>query len=481
MSLQLVWFKRDLRVRDHAPLAEAAQRGPVLPLYILEPSVLAAPDFDPCHWTFLHRSLAELRHALAALGQPLIIRHGEAVDVLHALHQAHPFTTLWSHEETGNGLTYARDRAVAAWAREHGVEWRETPPGGVIRRLKSRDGWARRWEARMAQPMAHPPAALRPLALDAGPLPTGRDLALAPDPRTLAQPGGERAAHALLDTFLAERGHRYHREMSSPVTAFESCSRLSPHLAYGTISTRQIVQTLRARQASTTGAELRRALRAFDARLHWRDHFMQKLEDEPAIEHHNFVRAFDSLRENQHNEEHFAAWAEGRTGYPMIDACMRCLHQTGWINFRMRAMLVSFAAYHLWLHWRPVGLHLARLFVDYEPGIHWSQCQMQSGTTGINTLRIYSPLKQQQDHDPTGFFVQRWLPELRDNPAAYPTPIVEHTEAVKLARARLSEFRRRNGTRAEIQGVAAKHGSRKRPPAKRAKGAKSQPSLFDPR
>ena len=128
------------------------------------------------------------------------------------------------------------------------------------------------------------PARLIPVLIDPGPLPPETT-----DPRTLAQPGGEGAATAILDTFLAGRGAAYHREMSSPVTAFESCSRLSPHLAYGTISTRMVVQTLRPRKGA--------AWKAFDARLHWRDHFMQKLEDEPAIEFHNFVRGFDGLRE----------------------------------------------------------------------------------------------------------------------------------------------------------------------------------------
>ena len=251
---------------------------------------------------------------------------------------------IWSHEETGNGLTYARDLAVARWARENGIEWRETPSGGVVRRLRSRDGWSRRWEARVAEPASEPVTALRPVLIDPGQLFTGPQLGLAPDRRIFAQLGGESAAHATLDTFLSERGHRYHREMSSPVSAFESCSRLSPHLAYGTISTRQIVQRLRRVANDSEDKEIRQALRAFDARLHWRDHFMQKLEDEPAVEFHNFVRGFDGLRENDHNAEHFAAWQQGRTGYPMVDACMRCLRETGWINFRMLAMLMSFAA-----------------------------------------------------------------------------------------------------------------------------------------
>lgn len=307
--IEVVWFKRDLRVLDHAPLSEASRRGPLLPLYIVEPSLVAGEDYDPCHWTFTSACLEQLRADLAALGQPLAVRVGEVLPVLAQIHAEHTIARLWSHEETGNALTYQRDLAVGRWARATGIEWKETPNGGVLRRLPSRDGWARRWESSMAAPIVPPPVALARVPLSPGPIPTGSELGLCLDRRTGAQPGGARAARVLLDTFLDERGHRYHLEMSSPVTAAESCSRLSPHLAYGTISTRMVVQQLRARLKQTDDAGLRRAWRAFDARLHWRDHFMQKLEDEPAIEHHNFVRGFDGLRENDFDAARFAAWA----------------------------------------------------------------------------------------------------------------------------------------------------------------------------
>jgi deoxyribodipyrimidine photo-lyase len=211
---------------------------------------------------------------------------------------------------------------------------------------------------------------------------------------------------------------------------------------------------------------------------------MQKLEDEPRIEFENFSRACDGLRETQFDRDRFAAWCSGQTGYPLVDACMRALHANGWINFRMRAMLVSFAAYHLWLHWREPAQYLARHFIDYEPGIHYSQFQMQSGTTGINAVRIYSPLKQQLDQDPDGAFVRRWVPELaalppewltrlRDLPANlqrqygvrlgrdYPRPVVEHETAVAAARERMHALRRTPAARAAAEEVQQRHGSRR--------------------
>ncbi len=221
------------------------------------------------------------------------------------------------------------------------------------------------------------------------------------------------------------------------------------------------------RRRDTAQGEWKRALAAFLARLHWRDHFIQKLEDEPRIEFENFARAYDGLREPEFDAERFERWKEGFTGFPFVDACMRMLRQTGWINFRMRAMLVSFAAYDLWLPWRPVALHLARLFTDYEPGIHYSQCQMQSGTTGINTLRIYNPDKQWRDHDPNSEFVRRWVPEF-DDPRRYPAPIVDHAEAARRARERIYRLRRTLEARAEAEQVKERHGSRKRPPSRRS-------------
>jgi deoxyribodipyrimidine photo-lyase len=208
------------------------------------------------------------------------------------------------------------------------------------------------------------------------------------------------------------------------------------------------------------------ALRGFAGRLRWHCHFMQKLEDEPAIEHRHFARACDGLRPGDDGmplddaaQARLAAWCEGRTGFPMVDACMRQLRATGWLNFRMRAMLVSFAAYHLWLHWRAPGLHLARQFLDFEPGIHWSQMQMQSGTTGINTLRIYSPAKQAREHDPTGAYVRRWVPEF--GTPDYPAPIVDERAALAFAKERLYGLRRGDAARAEADAIQQRHGSRK--------------------
>lgn len=480
----LVWFKRDLRIHDHAGLVVAQSHRDALALFVIEPEWLQSPECDASHVDFALSCLAELRVALGQLGLPLLVRVGSAVTVLAQLHNEVGYTHLLSHEETGPGLSYGRDRQVAAWCKSTGITWQEFTQTGVVRRLRSRSGWAAHWQARMNAPLHLLRGGFTAaLPLDQPELPTLASLGLAPHGKIL-QTAGEKAARRTLKSFLQVRGYDYRKALSSPLSAEDGCSRLSPHLAFGTLSLRTVHQATEVAIGHTPDRALAYALRGFAGRLRWHCHFMQKPEDEPGIEFHNFARVFDGLREDDFNDAHFAAWCEGSTGYPMVDACMRSLVATGWLNFRMRAMLVSFASYHLWLHWRPTGLFLARQFLDYEPGIHWSQMQMQSGTTGINTLRMYSPTKQAQDQDPEGLFIRRWVPELARVPLPYlaepwkmdvsvqrmancligvdyPAPIVDDKAAMKAAKDRMYGLRKTPEARKEAGDVQARHGSRK--------------------
>ena len=484
--VQVVWYKRDIRVSDHRPLVRASEMGPALPLFVVEPDLWRQPDMSARQWAFVSESLHELRNALAALGQPLIVRIGTVLDTLAQLHQGLGIAALHSHEETGNAWTYQRDIAVGEWCRQHAIPWHEEPQGGVVRRIATRDGWARRWNRFMGEPVSIPPPLLPSIAeIETGEIPVASAVGIHDDHCPQRQSGGRIQGLACLNSFLEDRGKTYRRSMSSPVVAFDACSRLSPHLAWGTLSMREVTQATWARQRefktqspATTGSS-RGSLTSFSGRLHWRSHFMQKLEDEPRLEFENLHSAYDKIRTGEPDMVRLEAWQRGETGWPFVDACMRALAATGWMNFRMRAMLMAVASYHLWIHWRRPGEHLARLFTDYEPGIHWPQVQMQSGTTGINTVRIYNPIKQGHDQDPNGVFVRTWLPELAAVPDRYihepwrwdeaasvldkhyPYPIVDHVEAARTARQKIWSMRGGPAFREEANRIQGKHGSRK--------------------
>ncbi len=496
VNLTVIWFKRDLRLNDHAALTAAANYGRVLPLYVAEPEYWALPDTSYRQWEFLRSAVESLKKDVSDRGGKLCVMVGSVKDALDDILATHGKFRLVAHMETGNAWTFERDKAVRDWCSDQNITFEEFQQYGVWRGSSlNRNQWAKRWDKMMSEPLLPVPSRISWIDHGADRVPTSSDLQLEPDGIVDLQPSGRAAALQTVRSFLHDRGEPYQKAMSSPVTGESACSRLSAHLVAGSLSMREIYQATLARQeeiAALPKAERGTwpsAMRSFIGRLHWHCHFMQKLEAEPEIEWLPMARMYEGLRPTPSDEATLTAFATGQTGYPFVDACMRYLKATGWINFRMRAMLMSFASYNLWLPWQQSGEVLARFFTDYEPGIHWPQSQMQAGETGINAVRVYSPVKQGYDQDPTGDFTRRWVHELSafdgkalqepwttDQPSAdYPSPIVDHKQTAHEAKKRIYALRRTGDARAEAEAVFEKHGSRKprelrQPRRKRAAG-----------
>ena len=485
----LWWIKRDVRLSDNPALRAALDRaGRVVPVFLFEPALLRAEETSGFHVAAWCEALADLRARLRAHGADVLVLEGDAPEAFARLRDALPFDAIWSHQEIGTEVTFARDRAVAGWCRSAGVAWHEEMQTGVFRGGIDRDTRGTAWKRFMAGgPLAPPepadlarlavPAAAAALALD-GDLTAERfGHPLSDAQRALRQPVSETAAEDTLRSFLFDRGRCYSGGISSPNDAFVCGSRLSVHLAWGTVTGREVYAATEARQAELTGepgeeaTQWRRSLKSFKSRLHWRDHFVQRLEAAPEQEVEPLNPAYAALPTP--GDEHLDAWLAGETGWPLVDACLRCAGQTGFLNFRMRAMITSVAVHTLRIDWRKTLYPAARLWADYEPGIHVSQTQMQAGVVGINQLRAYSPDKQLADHDPEAAFVRRWVPELADVPAGailrhharpvpgYPAPIVDRLESLRAFKADYYAIKRAPETQALAEEVYQRHGSRR--------------------
>jgi deoxyribodipyrimidine photo-lyase len=374
-------------------------------------------------------------------------------------------------------VTWERDKFLKSFFVKKRIVWQEFQKDNVIRGINNRKGWDEQWYEAMSKPVLINSYSQANHTTIAHPfVPPVAFANMITEQHHSHQPAGETMAWKYLRSFLKDRGFNYQKHISKPRESRLSCGRISPYLAWGNISIKQAYQEVRFHD---NFKQAKRAYTAFLTRLKWHCHFIQKFEVENTYETH-CVNAGYELLERPYDETVVRAWKEGKTGYPLVDACMRCVIETGWLNFRMRAMVVSFLCHHLDQDWRTGVYFLAQQFLDYDPGIHYPQFQMQAGTTGVNMVRIYNPIKQSQDHDPEGIFIKKWVPELSVVPTTfihepwkmtrmdqmliqidldeiYPQPIVDHIKSGQNAKNKIWNHRKQKFVKQEKKRILVTH------------------------
>lgn len=455
MQTIIHWFRRDLRVTDNTALHEAWSRGSCLvPVFILDDAILQAADCATARVAYQLGVLESLRRNLEALGHRLILRHGTPHEELVKLAREVKADAVFTNRDY-EPYAIARDRKAASVLYEAGVYF-ESFKDHVIwenREILTKAGepytvftpYSRAWRAKGVPPPVPKLGRAKspiPEAAHTLPLPASSE-ALGHKLTQQLPAAGEHAGLEALRHFLAERVYQYDSARNFPADE-AGTSRLSPHLRFGTVGTRTVFAKLFAAR-DTAPPRGDAACQVWETELIWREFYQQILANFPHVAERSFRPEYDALKWSG-TDAQFAAWCAGQTGYPIVDAAMRCLNATGWMHNRLRMIVAMFLTKDLLISWQRGERYFMQQLLDGElaannGGWQWSA---GCGTDAAPYFRIFNPVSQGEKFDPQGTFVRRWVPELRDVPeelvqqpwenplllarAKYPAPLVDHAQ-----------------------------------------------------
>ncbi len=459
------WFRRDLRLRDNAALNALAERAEAfLPVFVVDPRLVGEGAREMPRVRFLFDCLERLGAELDERGIPLVVREGRPEEVIPKL-MKDTGATLLSFGSGVSPFACRRDERVAkAVARQGGdVLTRQDDVVLADGSLRSQSGdayrvytpyrnaWWKRFDESAPLPAAGArlPAPIPGFEGDRAPVLLDRSLE---ETRIGLPTGGERAARRRLATFLETGVERYATDRDRP--DLDGTSRLSPYLRFGAISARQCVAS--ALEARNARPALRPGVAKWLDEIVWREFYADLLRASPRLLSRSWRPEYDAM-EWDHDPEGLAAWAEGRTGFPIVDAGMRQLRQTGWMHNRVRMIVASFLTKDLLIDWREGARVFLDLLVDGDPASNaggW-QWAASTGADAQPYFRIFNPVSQGRRYDPEGRYVRKYVPELRRAPDAaihapwemerpprrYPSPIVDHAARRRLALERFGRVR----------------------------------------
>ncbi len=409
----VVWLKRDLRTKDHASFYQAKKsKLPILVLYCFEPTVSHGADWDERHWRFIYQSIQDLNTKI-----PVTWSHSEVVNTFDEIQKHFTIKIMHSHQESGTEATYQRDKEVAKWCKRNNTTWKQHQTNGVIRNLRVKKDWERLWASMMKRDLLTTNFSELSF-IDTKNLNLTHDLSESITTNNDSfMHGGEDLALKKLHSFF--NGFDFAKEIYTPAQGHYTTSEFSPYVSWGNLSLRQIYHEAVKIVPKT---EDKKNILQFINRLKWHCTFTQQFEEDTDLEFCRDGRKLD--------KDLFRAWKAGLTGYPMVDACMRCVKETGHLSYRSRSLVVSFLSHHLNQPWEEGAKYLARHFIDYDPGIHYPQFNLQAKA-------IHNPIKQSADKDKEALFIRKWVPELKDAPLKaihrpwelnlpdYPFPVVK--------------------------------------------------------